>query len=154
MTQTTILFTCPDNAVLGPMAEACMNAVGNGRIRAFSAGRDPAQQLHSGVDRLLRKEGFEMDLFSPKSWDIFAQPHAPRVDMIIALSEDVVGGDEPRWVGAPARCLWRISNFGEACRSSTHKLPVAALYKCILIAAEQFAACSDCSEARTYLPAA
>ena len=154
MTQTTILFTCPDNAVLGPMAEACMNAAGDGRIRAFSAGRDPAQKLHAGVDRLLRKEGFEMGLFSPKSWDIFAQPHAPRVDMIIALSEDVVGGDEPRWAGAPARCLWRISSFGDACRSSARNMPVATLYKRILIAAEQFAIRADSSQDRAYLPAA
>jgi arsenate reductase (thioredoxin) len=154
VTQTTILFTCPDNAVLGPMAEACMNAAGDGRIRAFSAGRDPAQKLHSGVDRLLRREGFRMDLFSPKSWDIFAQPHAPRVDMIIALSEDVVGGDEPRWVGEPRRGLWRFSALEDAGRCATNRLDVAALYKRILIAVEGFATCSESSEARTYLPAA
>ncbi|AXS39032.1 low molecular weight phosphatase family protein [Breoghania sp. L-A4] len=134
MSQKTILFVCPDNAVLGPMAEACMNAAGKGRVRAFSAGRMPADRLHPGVDRLLRREGFQTDVLAPKSWDIFALPHAPAVDMVIALSEEVDGDHQPCWTGAPRHCLWEVADAASAA------LPVDEQFRRIRLAVQRFLA--------------
>lgn len=134
MSTKSILFVCPDNAVLGPMAEACMNAAGKGRVRAFSAGRAPAARLHPGVDRLLRREGFQTDVLAPKSWDIFALPHAPTVDMVIALSEEVDGDRQPCWTGAPRHCLWDVAEAAPCA------LPVDEQFRRIRLAVRRFLA--------------
>lgn len=138
MAQKTILFVCPDNAVLGPMAEACMNLAGKGRVRAFSAGRAPAEKLNPVVSRLLRKEGFETDILAPKSWDVFVLPHAPAVDMVIALSEEVVGDRQPRWAGAPDHCLWRMECERDVEAGALRPLPVGELFRHIRLAVTGF----------------
>lgn len=139
MTHKTILFVCPDNAVLGPMAEACMNLAGRGRIRAFSAGRTPAERLHPTVARLLRSEGFETEILAPKSWDIFALPHAPAVDMVVALSADVGGAVQPCWPGMPERRSWGISAEGLALQ----RQPVEDLFRQVGLAVAGFLSGSE-----------
>lgn len=86
MPNTTILFVCPDNTLLGPLAEAYLNGRANGLIRAFSAGDKPGFCLHSAVGKLLSAHGIPADGLAPKSLDVFLMPHAPVPDSVISLS--------------------------------------------------------------------
>lgn len=147
MTLRNVLFVCRDNALLGPMAEACLNAAGRGRFRAFSAGREPAERLHPGVARLLAREGFDPAVFVPKSWQVFAQPHAPRVDTLIALGRDAFLDvrthsfcDLP---GAPLRLTWPADGAGLPQDAAAFPLPVAEIYQAIRLAVLAFLAGND-----------
>lgn len=86
MPNTTVLFVCPDNTLLGPLAEAYLNGRANGLVRAFSAGDRPGPCLHSAVGKLLSAHGIPDDGLEPKSLDVFLMPHAPVPDRVISLS--------------------------------------------------------------------
>ncbi|WP_209011859.1 low molecular weight phosphatase family protein [Roseibium aggregatum] len=110
MSKTTVLFVCPDNAFLSPLAEAYMNARGEGIVRAFSAGLVPAPELHAAARRLLSAHGLQADGLTPKSLDVFLQPLAPALDRIIYLA-DLPKGDLSAIRGdAPAIDVWRIAD--------------------------------------------
>jgi arsenate reductase len=83
---TTVLFVCPDNTLLGPLAEAYLNGRANGLIRAFSAGDKTGSRLHPAVGKLLSAHGIPYDGLEPKSLDVFLMPHAPVPDRVIGLA--------------------------------------------------------------------
>jgi len=87
VTKTTVLFLCPDNALLGPLAEAYLNSRGGGLLRAFSAGIEPASRLNRYVKRLLSANGADAGGLTPKPVDIFLMPHAVVPDRVIYLAE-------------------------------------------------------------------
>lgn len=102
-----VLFICPDNAVLGPLAEACMNRAGGGRWRAFSAGLAPASRIHPAVERILRLKGHPAGPLQTKAVELFTLPLAPVPDLLIGLDT------EPRnrsfaWKPAPAQRRWHV----------------------------------------------
>lgn len=109
MSKTTVLFVCPDNAFLSPLAEAYMNARGNGIVRAFSAGLVPAPELHSAVRRLLSAHGMQADGLTPKSLDVFLQPLAPALDRIIYLADLPKTGLSAIRGDAPAVDVWNLA---------------------------------------------
>jgi len=82
MTQRTcnVLFLCSGNSARSQMAEALSNVLGGGRIRAYSAGCNPAIHVQplalSSIDDL----GYSIEQLRPKSWEEFAIPSgvAPR----------------------------------------------------------------------------
>ncbi len=86
---TTILFLCEDNASLSPLAEAYFNHVSDGIFRAFSAGPKPAAHLNPAVALLLAELGIGAGGLGPKSWDLFALPHAPAPDRVVFLTEEL-----------------------------------------------------------------
>ncbi|MCV0428924.1 MAG: ArsR family transcriptional regulator, partial [Roseibium sp.] len=87
MTKTTVLFLCPDNSLLGPLAEAYLNFRANGLMRAFSAGLVPADHLNRYVERLLSAEGLNSQGLNPKAVDIFLMPHANVPDRVVYLAD-------------------------------------------------------------------
>ncbi|NBN65675.1 low molecular weight phosphatase family protein [Microvirga tunisiensis] len=109
MRTATVLFVCPDNALLGPLAEAYLNAIGGNRIRAFSAGPAPTESLHPAALRLLSDHGLAHGGLMPKSWDIFLLPHAPQPDRVVALTTSVASA-QPHWRGSPRQTLWEITS--------------------------------------------
>lgn len=122
MTPSTVLFVCPDNALLGPLAEAYLNSLAPQGIRAFSAGPNPRGTLHPLVRRLLQDHGLDAQGLEPKSWDIFMLPHAPQPDRVVALTDSVAGGHQPDWPGNPRRTLWQVA----ACEAESRPESLAA----------------------------
>ncbi|WP_417668426.1 low molecular weight phosphatase family protein [Roseibium sp.] len=99
---TTVLFVCPDNSLLGPLAEAYLNARGAGVVRAFSAGLEPEAKLHPSVGKLLAVRNLPAQGLEPKSLDIFLMPMAPRPDRVVVLADmetPELPGDWQGWVG-------------------------------------------------------
>jgi len=87
LVKTTVLFVCPDNRLLGPMAEACLNARAGGLMRAFSAGVAPAENVSRNAVRMLAEHGINAEGLSPKPVDVFLMPHAVVPDRIIYLAD-------------------------------------------------------------------
>ncbi|MCZ4283039.1 hypothetical protein O4H49_19805 [Kiloniella laminariae] len=81
-----VLFLCDDNAIMSPMAEALLKDLGGKRVRAFSAGRRPADVVKSTALKLLRDRGYEGGELFPKSLQLFMEEGAPHVDLVVNLT--------------------------------------------------------------------
>ncbi len=78
MAQTyNALFLCTGNSARSIMAEAILNRLGAGRIRAYSAGSYPKDQPHPMALEVLTERGYDTSGLRSKSWDEFARPGAP-----------------------------------------------------------------------------
>lgn len=111
---TTILFVCKDNAGLSPMAEACLNALGDGSLRAFSAGLAPAAHLAPATARVLAENGIPSGGLAPKSWELFALPHAPSPDVVVALTPGVAAATGRIWSGPVRHMCWPLAPAPDA----------------------------------------
>ena len=88
------------------MAEALLNTIGSGRFHAFSAGSMPSGRVNPLATEMARTIGYLTDNIRSKSWDEFAQPGAPHMDIIITVCDNAAGEVCPIWPGHPATAHW------------------------------------------------
>ena len=103
-----VLFLCTHNSARSILAEAILNHIGAGRFRGFSAGsspRDNQQPNPIGLQTLQAADISTTGLRS-KSWDEFALPDAPHMDLIITVCDNAAGEVCPYWPGKPATAHW------------------------------------------------
>ena len=69
--------------------------------RAFSAGSSPRENQQPNPIGLqtLRNAGIATDGLHSKSWDEFALPDAPHMDLIITVCDNAAGEVCPFWPG-------------------------------------------------------
>ena len=106
----SILFLCRTNDARSIMAEAVLNHLGAGRIRAVSAGSMPASCVHPETVRTLSAKGYSTQTARTKSWDVFAQSDTPPAHLVITVCDDVAEETCPPWPGRPARAHWEIAD--------------------------------------------
>ena len=103
-----ILVLCTGNSARSRLGEALIARKGAGRVRAYSAGSQPKGVPHPGALRLLAREGYDVASFRSKSWDEFAVPGAPRIDIAITVCGNAAGETCPLFIGAPVRAHWGL----------------------------------------------
>src|SRR5215467_2489896 len=92
------------------MAEALLNDIGKGRLRAFSAGSTPeAGPNPLALETLARQHISTIGLRS-KGWEEFAAQGAPVMDLVITVCDDAAGEVCPVWPGRPVTAHWGVED--------------------------------------------
>ena len=111
-----VLFLCTHNSARSILAEALLNHLGGGRWRGYSAGSSPrpGQQPNPLALRALAGAGIPTEGLHSKSWDAFAAPGAPAMDLIVTVCDNAAGEVCPIWPGHPATAHWGYADPSEA----------------------------------------
>ncbi|MCC0034456.1 MAG: arsenate reductase ArsC [Hoeflea sp.] len=103
-----VLFLCTGNSARSILAEAIMNRVGQGRLKAYSAGSQPKGEVHPYTLDLLRQMNFDTGFARSKDWDEFAQPGAPELDFVFTVYDNAANESCPVWPGQPMTAHWGV----------------------------------------------
>jgi arsenate reductase (thioredoxin) len=103
-----VLFLCTHNSARSILAEGLLNHLGKGRFKAYSAGSSPRENQQPNPMALdtLAHAGISIEGLSSKSWDVFATPDAPHMDLVITVCDNAAGEVCPYWPGQPATAHW------------------------------------------------
>jgi protein-tyrosine-phosphatase len=119
-----VLFLCTHNSARSILAEALLNAMGTGRFKAYSAGSSPRsnQQPNPLGLQVLASAGIAIEGLHSKSWDVFAAPNAPQMDLIITVCDNAAGEVCPIWPGHPSTAHWSYPDPSEGNAADDVKL--------------------------------
>ena len=110
-TQIKVLVLCTGNSARSILGEALFNHLGQGRVRAYSAGSRPSGQVNPVALETLEKHGVPLPAeVRSKSWDEFAAPGAPHFDYLFTVCASAAGETCPVWLGHPVTAHWGIAD--------------------------------------------
>ncbi|MBN9459716.1 arsenate reductase ArsC [uncultured Aquimonas sp.] len=109
-TETTYnaLFICTGNSARSILAEGILNALGQGRFHAYSAGSHPKGEVHPLALATLERMGLPGTSYRSKSWDEFVAPGAPVFDFIFTVCDNAAAEVCPVWPGKPVSAHWGV----------------------------------------------
>jgi arsenate reductase (thioredoxin) len=105
-----VLFLCTGNSARSILAEVMLNAMGQGRFRAFSAGSHPKGEVNPFAIELLQKNRMRTEGLRSKSWDEFATPGAQPLDFVFTVCDQAAGEVCPIWPGQPMTAHWGVAD--------------------------------------------
>ena len=105
-----VLFLCTGNSARSIMAESILNLQGLGRFQAYSAGSQPAGQVHPYAIELLQRNHYPLENLRSKNWDEFAAADAPQMDFVLTVCDHAKAELCPVWPGQPMSAHWGVAD--------------------------------------------
>lgn len=122
-----ILFLCTGNSARSIMAEAYATAASGGHWRGWSAGSKPTGKPNPLALETLRRHGVDAHAPRSKSWDEFAAPGAPLMDVVVTVCDNAAGEVCPIWPHRPGsppprKLHWSFPDPAAATGTETERL--------------------------------
>lgn len=100
-----ILYICTHNRCRSILSEALTNHLSKGKLQAFSAGSQPAGQVHPLSLKYLAEKGVSIDGLKSQSWDDF---EVEQPDIVITVCDSAAAEACPVWIGQSVRVHWGL----------------------------------------------
>ena len=101
-----ILFLCTHNSARSVIGEALASTHPSGKFIGFSAGSTPGTSVNPIAADIAEELGMVRSLLKSKSWDVYGEPNAPKMDFIITVCDNAAGEVCPFWPGQPLSAHW------------------------------------------------
>ena len=104
-----VFVICTGNSCRSVMGEALFNHLGEGRIKAFSAGSHPIGSINKGALATLKRHGLPTEGYKSQSWEGFeGQP----MDIVITVCDNAAGETCPAYMTRAVHAHWGVSDPG------------------------------------------
>jgi arsenate reductase len=106
---TNVLILCTHNSARSVLSEGMLNHLAQqyGKdIKAYSAGSAPSGRVNPYALQALASVGIDTSAYVSKSWDVFTEPGAPQIDIVITVCDSAASEQCPYWPGSPVKTHW------------------------------------------------
>lgn len=100
-----ILYICTHNRCRSILSEAITNHLAQGKLQAFSAGSQPAGQVHPLSLKYLSEKGISTQGLKSQSWDDF---EIEQPDIVVTVCDSAAAEACPVWFGETVKVHWGL----------------------------------------------
>lgn len=100
-----ILYICTHNRCRSILSEAITRHLADGRIQAFSAGSQPAGEVHPLTLKYLQARGISVEGLRSQSRDDFA---STQPDLVVTVCDSAANEVCPLWMGDTLKIHWGL----------------------------------------------
>ena len=100
-----ILYICTHNRCRSILSEAITNHFSNGKLQAFSAGSQPAGEVHPLSLKYLTEKGISTNSLKSQSWNDF---ESEQPDIVVTVCDSAASEICPVWFGDTAKVHWGL----------------------------------------------
>lgn len=102
-----ILYICTHNRCRSILSEAITNHLSGGKLQAYSAGSQPAGEVHPLSLKFLAEKDIPTTGLQSQSWDEF---ESEQPDIVVTVCDSAAAEVCPVWFGDTAKVHWGLKD--------------------------------------------